>query len=206
MANLEPLRREDLPQYEPMFSLMEERAGFVPNAFLTMARRPGMLDALQALIQEVFAGSVSRETKSLVALMSSYGAGCRYCQAHQAASLVHQGMSPEKFEAIADFERILTGTDACLTRQYQALLATENVQVDFTKEGIRRLAEIAFSVNEKTENIGARRLYTVMEKLLEEISFAAGTEANQIITIDAAYVDEKLGALAVDEDLSRYVL
>ncbi|MEY3262537.1 MAG: ATP-dependent protease ATPase subunit HslU [Pseudomonadota bacterium] len=121
-----------------------------------------------------------------------------------------QGRFPIRVEleslAIADFERILTGTDACLTRQYQALLATENVQVDFAKEGIRRLAEIAFSVNEKTENIGARRLYTVMEKLLEEISFAAGTEANQIITIDAAYVDEKLGALAVDEDLSRYVL
>ena len=121
-----------------------------------------------------------------------------------------QGRFPIRVEleslAIADFERILTGTDACLTRQYQALLATENVQVDFTKEGIRRLAEIAFSVNEKTENIGARRLYTVMEKLLEEISFAAGTEANQIITIDAAYVDEKLGALAVDEDISRYVL
>ena len=121
-----------------------------------------------------------------------------------------QGRFPIRVEleslAIADFERILTGTDACLTRQYQALLATENVQVDFTKEGIRRLAEIAFSVNEKTENIGARRLYTVMEKLLEEISFAAGTEANQIIRIDAAYVDEKLGALAVDEDLSRYVL
>ena len=121
-----------------------------------------------------------------------------------------QGRFPIRVEleslAIADFERILTGTDACLTRQYQALLATENVQVDFTKEGIRRLAEIAFSVNEKTENIGARRLYTVMEKLLEEISFAAGTEANQIIKIDAAYVDEKLGALAVDEDLSRYVL
>ncbi len=121
-----------------------------------------------------------------------------------------QGRFPIRVEleslAIADFERILTGTDACLTRQYQALLATENVRVDFTKEGIRRLAEIAFSVNEKTENIGARRLYTVMEKLLEEISFAAGTEANQIITIDAAYVDEKLGALAVDEDLSRYVL
>ena len=121
-----------------------------------------------------------------------------------------QGRFPIRVEleslAIADFERILTGTDACLTRQYQALLATENVQVDFAKEGIRRLAEIAFSVNEKTENIGARRLYTVMEKLLEEISFAAGTEANQIIKIDAAYVDEKLGALAVDEDLSRYVL
>ena len=121
-----------------------------------------------------------------------------------------QGRFPIRVEleslTIADFERILTGTDACLTRQYQALLATENVQVDFAKEGIRRLAEIAFSVNEKTENIGARRLYTVMEKLLEEISFAAGTEANQIITIDAAYVDEKLGALAVDEDLSRYVL
>ena len=105
MAHLPPLRREDLPQYEPMFSLMESNAGFVPNAFLTMARRPGMLDALQILIQQVFAGSVSRETKSLVALMSSYGAGCRYCQAHQASSLVHQGIGEAKLAAIADFER-----------------------------------------------------------------------------------------------------
>ena len=78
MTHLPPLRREDLPQYESMFSTMEAHAGFVPNAFLTMARRPGMLDALQGLIQQVFTGSVSRETKSLVALMSSYGAGCRY--------------------------------------------------------------------------------------------------------------------------------
>lgn len=104
MAHLSPLRREDLPQYEAMFSTMESVAGFVPNAFLTMARRPQMLDALQVLIQQVFAGSVSRETKSLVALMSSYGAGCRYCQAHQASSLVHQGIAEDKLAALADFE------------------------------------------------------------------------------------------------------
>jgi len=121
-----------------------------------------------------------------------------------------QGRFPIRVEleslAIADFERILTSTDACLTRQYQALLATENVIITFTDDGIRRLAEIAFSVNEKTENIGARRLYTVMEKLLEEISFSAGTKPDQRVEITAAYVDDKLGALATNEDLSRYVL
>ena len=121
-----------------------------------------------------------------------------------------QGRFPIRVEleslAIADFERILTATDACLTMQYQALLATENVHVEFADDGIRRLAEIAFSVNEKTENIGARRLYTVMEKLLEEVSFAAGTESNQAVLVNAAYVEEKLGALAINEDLSRYVL
>jgi ATP-dependent HslUV protease ATP-binding subunit HslU len=121
-----------------------------------------------------------------------------------------QGRFPIRVEleslSIADFERILTSTDACLTKQYEALLQTENVKIDFTPEGIKRIAEIAFSVNEKTENIGARRLYTVMEKLLEEISFTAGDAAGQSIRIDAEYVDEKLGALAVNEDLSRYVL
>jgi ATP-dependent HslUV protease ATP-binding subunit HslU len=121
-----------------------------------------------------------------------------------------QGRFPIRVEleslAIADFERILTSTDACLTVQYQALLATENVQVEFAEDGIRRLAEIAFSVNEKTENIGARRLYTVMEKLLEEVSFSAGTDTKQTVLVNAAYVEEKLGALAVNEDLSRYVL
>jgi ATP-dependent HslUV protease ATP-binding subunit HslU len=121
-----------------------------------------------------------------------------------------QGRFPIRVEleslSIADFERILTATDACLTRQYQALLATENVHIEFAENGIRRLAEIAFSVNEKTENIGARRLYTVMEKLLEEISFSAGAGDASKIQITASYVDEKLGALAVNEDLSRYVL
>lgn len=121
-----------------------------------------------------------------------------------------QGRFPIRVEleslAIADFERILTSTDACLTRQYQALLATENVHIEFATDGIRRLAEIAFSVNEKTENIGARRLYTVMEKLLEEISFGADHASSTTVMIDAAYVDDKLGALAINEDLSRYVL
>jgi len=121
-----------------------------------------------------------------------------------------QGRFPIRVEleslSIADFERILTSTDACLTRQYQALLATENVHIEFTEDGIRRLAEIAFSVNEKTENIGARRLYTVMEKLLEEVSFGASNETSSNVNIDAAYVDDKLGALAINEDLSRYVL
>jgi ATP-dependent HslUV protease ATP-binding subunit HslU len=123
-----------------------------------------------------------------------------------------QGRFPIRVEldslSIADFERILTSTDACLTRQYAALLETEGVNIEFVPSGIQRLAEIAFSVNEKTENIGARRLYTVMEKLLEEISYSAsdsGAEA-QTLLIDAAYVDQRLGELAVNEDLSRYVL
>ncbi|PXX41879.1 ATP-dependent protease ATPase subunit HslU [Undibacterium pigrum] len=121
-----------------------------------------------------------------------------------------QGRFPIRVEleslSIADFERILTGTDACLTRQYQALLATEEVQIDFTPEGVERLAGIAYSVNETTENIGARRLYTVMEKLLEEISFDAHQNSGKTVTIDAAYVNERLEALSVNEDLSRYVL
>ena len=121
-----------------------------------------------------------------------------------------QGRFPIRVEldslSIADFERILTGTDACLTRQYEALLATEDMAIQFTPDGIRRLAEIAFSVNEKTENIGARRLYTVMEKLLEEISYEAGHSGDKALSIDATYVNTRLGELAVDEDLSRYIL
>jgi ATP-dependent HslUV protease ATP-binding subunit HslU len=121
-----------------------------------------------------------------------------------------QGRFPIRVEleslSIDDFKSILTSTDASLTKQYEALLATEGVKVDFLEEGIHRLAEIAFSVNERTENIGARRLYTVMEKLLEEISFTAGAEKEQVVTIDAAYVNDRLDKLAVNEDLSRYVL
>ena len=120
-----------------------------------------------------------------------------------------QGRLPIRVElsslSVEDFERILTATDACLTRQYQALLATEGVELDYTPEGVRRLAEIAFSVNERTENIGARRLYTVMEKLLEDVSFDAGRKSARV-TIDAAYVDERLAELARSEDLARYVL
>ena len=104
MAHLPPMRREELPQYEAGFAAMEALVGFVPNAFLTMARRPGLLDALQGLLQQVFAGSVPRETKTLVALMASYGAGCRYCQAHQASSLLAQGIDAAKLAAVADFE------------------------------------------------------------------------------------------------------
>ncbi|MBA3996877.1 MAG: HslU--HslV peptidase ATPase subunit [Candidatus Accumulibacter sp.] len=121
-----------------------------------------------------------------------------------------QGRFPIRVEldslSVADFERILTQTDACLTMQYQALLATEGVALDFAESGIQRLAEIAWSVNEKTENIGARRLYTVMERLLEEVSFTAGNKGGETITVDAAYVDGRLGELAQNEDLSRYVL
>jgi ATP-dependent HslUV protease ATP-binding subunit HslU len=121
-----------------------------------------------------------------------------------------QGRFPIRVEleslSIADFECILTGTDACLTKQYQALLATEGVNIEFTPQGILRLAEIAYAVNERTENIGARRLYTVMEKLLEEVSFSACDMRDQLLTIDAAYVNERLDALSVNEDLSRYVL
>ena len=121
-----------------------------------------------------------------------------------------QGRLPIRVEldslSVTDFESILTQTDACLTRQYQALLSTEGVTLQFQPEGIKRLAEIAYAVNEKTENIGARRLYTVMEKLLEEISFDAGKRNDEAITIDAAYVDARLKELAQSEDLARYVL
>ena len=102
--------------------------------------------------------------------------------------------------------RILTEPDASLTAQYKALLGTEQVDVKFGESGVRRIAEIAFSVNEKTENIGARRLHTVMERLLETVSFDAAENGGQPIEIDAAYVDQHLGDLAKDEDLSRYIL
>jgi ATP-dependent HslUV protease ATP-binding subunit HslU len=121
-----------------------------------------------------------------------------------------QGRLPIRVEldslGVSDFEQILTNTDACLTKQYQALLGTEAVKLEFKPDAIRRLAEIAFEVNERTENIGARRLYTVMEKLLEEISFEAGRKAEESIVIDADYVDGKLKELAKSEDLARYVL
>ncbi len=121
-----------------------------------------------------------------------------------------QGRFPIRVEldslSVEDFERILTGTDACLTRQYEALLATEEVTLDFRSDGVRRLAEIAFQVNETTENIGARRLYTVMEKLLEEVSFDASRVGLDALVIDAAYVDLKLETVAESEDLARYVL
>jgi ATP-dependent HslUV protease ATP-binding subunit HslU len=121
-----------------------------------------------------------------------------------------QGRFPIRVEldslSVDDFERILVGTDASQVKQYQALLGTEGTAVEFRPEAIRRLAEIAFQVNEKTENIGARRLSTVLERLLEEISFDAGTRGPKEIRIDAAYVDARLGELAKDEDLARYVL
>jgi len=121
-----------------------------------------------------------------------------------------QGRFPIRVElsslSVADFERILTSTDACLTRQYQALLETEGVKLAFTPEAIRRLAEIAWSVNERTENIGARRLYTVMERLLDELSFEADRRGGETFNIDATYVDARLKELAASEDLARYVL
>jgi ATP-dependent HslUV protease ATP-binding subunit HslU len=121
-----------------------------------------------------------------------------------------QGRFPIRVEldplTVDDFERILTGTDASQVKQYQALLATEGLRIEFKPEAIRRLAQVAFQVNEKTENIGARRLYTVLEKLLEEISFEAGRRGPGEVTIDAAYVDARLAELAKDEDLARYVL
>ncbi len=121
-----------------------------------------------------------------------------------------QGRFPIRVElqslSVEDFESILTQTHASLVRQYQALLATEGVDVVFTPEGIRRLASIAFEVNERTENIGARRLSTVMEHLLDEVSFDAAQLSGQTVTVDAAYVDARLGALSQNEDLSRYIL
>lgn len=121
-----------------------------------------------------------------------------------------QGRLPIRVELNAltpdDFERILTEPSASLTEQQQALLATEGVSLEFTKDGIRRIAETAYEVNERTENIGARRLHTLLERLLEDISFDAGSHGKTSFTIDAAYVDEHLNELAQDEDLSRYIL
>jgi len=105
-----------------------------------------------------------------------------------------------------DFVRILTEPDASLTAQYDALLATEDVKLEFTESGVRRIAEVAFQVNENTENIGARRLHTVMERLLETVSFEASDKSGSRVQINAGYVDDHLAELAKDEDLSRYIL
>ena len=123
-----------------------------------------------------------------------------------------QGRLPIRVELSAltpdDFERILTEPNASLTEQYQALLATEGLQVEFTADGLRRIAETAWQVNERTENIGARRLHTVMERLLEESSFTAADSGlkHQPLQVDAAYVDSQLEALSANEDLSRFIL
>ena len=121
-----------------------------------------------------------------------------------------QGRLPIRVELTAlsaeDFMRILIEPDASLTEQYTALLETEGVGLAFTEDGIARIAEVAWQVNERTENIGARRLHTVMERLLEEISFGAADKNGETVKVDAAYVDEQVGELAKDEDLSRYIL
>jgi ATP-dependent HslUV protease ATP-binding subunit HslU len=121
-----------------------------------------------------------------------------------------QGRFPIRVElqslSVADFESILTQTRASLVKQYQALLATEGVALEFAADGITRLASIAYEVNERTENIGARRLSTVMERLLDEVSFDAAKLEGQTVHIDAAYVDARLSALSHDEDLSRFIL
>ncbi|MDO8285004.1 MAG: AAA family ATPase, partial [Rhodoferax sp.] len=121
-----------------------------------------------------------------------------------------QGRFPIRVElqslSVQDFVAILTQTTASLVKQYQALLATEDVHIEFLDEGITRLAHIAFDVNERTENIGARRLSTVMERLLDEVSFDAANLAGQTIRVDAADVQARLGELSQDEDLSRYIL
>jgi ATP-dependent HslUV protease ATP-binding subunit HslU len=121
-----------------------------------------------------------------------------------------QGRFPIRVEleslTVGDFVRILTEPDASLTAQYRALLATEQVALEFTTDGVRRIAEIAHQVNERTENIGARRLHTVMERLLETVSFEASERGDSALRVDAQYVDDHLGTLAKDEDLSRYIL
>lgn len=123
-----------------------------------------------------------------------------------------QGRLPIRVELSAlspeDFERILTEPDASLTEQYQALLQTEGLQVDFTEDGLRRIAETAWQVNENTENIGARRLHTVMERLLEDASFGASDTGLQadVLTVNGDYVDQQLQELSANEDLSRFIL
>jgi len=121
-----------------------------------------------------------------------------------------QGRLPIRVElkalSVDDFVRILTEPDACLTEQYTALMNTEGVTLDFAEDGVRKIAQVAHDVNESTENIGARRLHTVMERLLESISYNAPDESGKSFTVDAAFVDENIGELVKDEDLSRYIL
>jgi ATP-dependent HslUV protease ATP-binding subunit HslU len=121
-----------------------------------------------------------------------------------------QGRFPIRVElsalSVEDFIRILTEPNASLTEQYAALMKTEGVDLKFAEDGISRIAEISWEVNERTENIGARRLHTVLERLLESISFEAPDHSGSTVQIDAGYVDEHLGELAKDEDLSRYIL
>ena len=121
-----------------------------------------------------------------------------------------QGRLPIRVElsalTVEDFERILTEPNAALTEQYKALLATENVTLEFSDDGIKRIAEVAWRVNESTENIGARRLHTVLERLLDDASFDASDKGGSSILIDTEYVDRYLGELSQDEDLSRYIL
>jgi ATP-dependent HslUV protease ATP-binding subunit HslU len=121
-----------------------------------------------------------------------------------------QGRLPIRVEleplAVQDFVRILTEPDASLCRQYAALLGTEGVSLEFTDSGVRRLAEVAFEVNERTENIGARRLHTVMERLLEAVSFEAADRSGTHVKVDRDYVEANLGELSRDQDLSRYIL
>jgi ATP-dependent HslUV protease ATP-binding subunit HslU len=121
-----------------------------------------------------------------------------------------QGRLPIRVELDAlgaeDFVRILTEPDASLTEQYSALMGVEGMGLEFAEDGVRRIAEVAWQVNERTENIGARRLHTVMERLLETVSFSAADRGGEVLQVDAAYVDEHLGELVQDEDLARYIL
>jgi ATP-dependent HslUV protease ATP-binding subunit HslU len=121
-----------------------------------------------------------------------------------------QGRFPIRVELTAlgvdEFVRILTEPSASLTEQYKSLLATERFDITFEPSGVRRLAEVAFQVNDRSENIGARRLHTVLERLLETVSFEAADRGGQGVVIDAAYVDAHLGTLVQNEDLSRYIL
>jgi ATP-dependent HslUV protease ATP-binding subunit HslU len=121
-----------------------------------------------------------------------------------------QGRLPIRVElkslTTEDFVRILTEPDASLTEQYSALMQTEGLQLSYTEDGIERLASVAWDINERTENIGARRLHTIMERLLEQVSFEAADQAGNHVTVNADYVNSQLTDLAQDEDLSRYIL
>jgi ATP-dependent HslUV protease ATP-binding subunit HslU len=121
-----------------------------------------------------------------------------------------QGRLPIRVELSAlnaeDFERILTEPDAALTVQYKALMKTEGLTINFTEDGVKQIAQSAFHVNESAENIGARRLHTIMERLLEDISFTAPDRSGETISIDAEHVNNSLAELIVNEDLSRYIL
>jgi ATP-dependent HslUV protease ATP-binding subunit HslU len=208
----------DLADARPQLEIMgpqgmEEMAEQLRGMFSQMGqekrktRKLRIAEAMKLLTDEEAARLVNEEDVRSRAIANAEQNGIVFIdEIDKVATRQETSGSDISRQGVQDFEAILTQTHASLVKQYQALLATEGVTLEFTPEGITRLAGIAFDVNERTENIGARRLSTVLERLLDEVSFDAARLSGQTVTIDAAYVDQRLQSLSQDEDLSRFIL